>query len=104
MKQHSLLTIIMLVVLILSACAPAATQAPPAQPIKIGVLYNLTGGMASLDVPSANGAKLAAKEINAAGGVLGRQLELVVYHRKTDATQIGNDATQPAESPKVMAM
>ena len=104
MKQHSLLTIIMLVVLILSACAPAATQAPPAQPIKIGVLYNLTGGMASLDVPSANGAKLAAKEINAAGGVLGRQLELVVYDGKTDAATIGNAATQLVESDKVIAM
>jgi len=104
MKQHSLLTIIMLVVLILSACAPAATQAPPAQPIKIGVLYNLTGGMASLDVPSANGAKLAAKEINAAGGVLGRQLELVVYDGKTDAATIGNAATQLVESDKVVAM
>jgi branched-chain amino acid transport system substrate-binding protein len=104
MKRHSLLTIIMLVVLILSACAPAATEAPPAQPIKIGVIYNLTGGMASLDVPSANGAKLAAKEINAAGGVLGRQLELVVYDGKTDAATIGNAATQLVESDKVVAM
>jgi len=104
MKRHSLLTIIMLAVLILSACAPAATEAPPAQPVKIGVIYNLTGGMASLDVPSANGAKLAAKEINAAGGVLGRQLELVVYDGKTDAATIGNAATQLVESDKVVAM
>jgi len=104
MKRHSLLTIIMLAVLILSACAPAATEAPPAQPVKIGVIYNLTGGMASLDVPSANGAKLAAKEINAAGGVLGRQLELVVYDGKTDAATIGNAATQLVESDKVIAM
>jgi branched-chain amino acid transport system substrate-binding protein len=104
MKRHSLLTLLILVVLILSACAPAATEAPPAQPIKIGVIYNLTGGMASLDVPSANGAKLAAKEINAAGGVLGRQLELVVYDGKTDAATIGNAATQLVESDKVVAM
>ncbi len=101
MKRQSLLTILMLVVLILSACAPAA---PATQPIKIGVIYNLTGGMASLDVPSANGAKLAAKEINTAGGVLGRQLELVVYDGKTDAATIGNAATQLVESDKVVAM
>ena len=54
---------VLLVGLLLSACAPAATSpvgegSKPAQdPIKIGVLYNLTGAQASLDTPSANGAK-----------------------------------------------
>lgn len=118
MKRISILTLILVLALILSACAapaaPATTEAPeqPAaaeeqastEPIKIGVIYNLTGGMASLDVPSANGAKLAAKEINAAGGVLGRQLELVIYDGKTDAATIGNSATQLVESDKVKAM
>ena len=55
-------------------------------------------------MPSANGAKLAAKEINAAGGVLGRPLELAVYDGKTDAATIGNSATQAIESDKVVAM
>ena len=43
--------------------------------IKVGMIYNMTGSQASLDAPSANGAKLAAKEINAAGGILGRQVQ-----------------------------
>jgi len=60
--------------------------------------------MASLDVPASNGAKLAAKEINAAGGVLGRQLELVMYDGKTDAATIGNAATQLVESDKAVIM
>ena len=55
-----------------------------ADPIKIGALYNLTGGMSSIDVPSLNGAKLKAKMINDAGGLLGRQLEIVGVDTKTD--------------------
>jgi branched-chain amino acid transport system substrate-binding protein len=35
-----------------------------AETIKIGALYNLTGGMSSIDAPALNGAKLLAKLIN----------------------------------------
>lgn len=72
--------------------------------IKIGMIYNMTGAQASLDAPSANGAKLAVKEINAAGGVLGKQIELISYDGKTDAETIGKAATQLATSDKVVAM
>jgi branched-chain amino acid transport system substrate-binding protein len=72
--------------------------------IKIGNAYNLTGSMSSLDVPASNGAKLAAKEINAAGGVLGRQLELVEYDGKTDPATITNIASQLIDSDKVAAI
>lgn len=72
--------------------------------IKIGNAYNLTGSMSSLDVPASNGAKLAVKEINAAGGVLGRQLELVSYDGKTDPATLANVATQMIESDKVVAI
>jgi branched-chain amino acid transport system substrate-binding protein len=72
--------------------------------IKIGMLYNMTGAQASLDTPSANGAKLAAKEINAAGGVLGKKIQLVAYDGKSDAATIGNAASQLTNSDKVVAM
>jgi branched-chain amino acid transport system substrate-binding protein len=72
--------------------------------IKIGMLYNMTGAQASLDAPSANGAKLAAKELNAAGGLLGKKIQLVAFDGKTDAATIGNAATQLAQTDKVVAM
>jgi branched-chain amino acid transport system substrate-binding protein len=100
MKRGSIVTILIVIVLLASACKPAAKPTT----IKIGAIYNLTGAQASLDAPSANGAKLAVKEINNAGGVLGRNLELVLYDGKTDAATIGNAATQLAESDKVVAM
>jgi branched-chain amino acid transport system substrate-binding protein len=72
--------------------------------IKIGMLYNMTGSQASLDAPSANGANLAAKELNAAGGVLGKQIQLVAFDGKSDAATIGTAATQLAQTDKVVAM
>ena len=113
MKTLSLVAILIVVVLLGGACvappqptaAPVqSTAVPTAGPIKIGAIYNLTGAQASLDVPSANGAKLAIKEINAAGGALGRQVELVLYDGKTEAATIRNAATQLTESDRVVAM
>lgn len=66
--------------------AVSAVHAAPAKnPIKIGALYNLTGGMSSIDTPSLDGAKLKAKEINDAGGLLGgRMIEIISVDTKTD--------------------
>ncbi len=55
-----------------------------ADTIKIGALYNLTGGMSSIDAPALNGAKLQAKLINDQGGLLGKQLEVIGIDTKTD--------------------
>lgn len=48
-----------------------------AEPIKIGVSGPFTGGSAPMGVSMRDGVKLAVNEINAAGGVLGRKLEVV---------------------------
>ena len=48
-------------------------------PIKIIGLYELSGAGASAGTQFKNGVELAAKEINAAGGILGRKLETVAY-------------------------
>lgn len=55
-----------------------------AETIKLGALYNLTGGMSSIDAPALNGAKLQAKLINDQGGVLGKKLEIIGIDTKTD--------------------
>lgn len=73
----------------LSSCslvAPSgtATPVPDTGPIRIGALYNLVGSQAPLDIPSAHGAQLATEEINLAGGILGRTVELILYDGRTD--------------------
>ena len=55
----------------------AATAAIAADPIKIGVAGPFTGGSSSMGVSMRDGVRLATEEINKAGGVLGRPLQLV---------------------------
>ncbi len=82
--------------------SPAA--APSGEPIKIGSPYNLTGGYASIDNPAANGSRLAVKEINAAGGVLGRPLEIIVEDGKSDVPTITSVTKKMVEEDGVHAL
>ena len=59
------------------AFAAALSLAHAADPIKIGVAGPFTGGSSSMGVSMRDGVRMAADEINKAGGVLGRQLLLV---------------------------
>ncbi len=54
-----------------------AATAQAADTIKIGVSGPFTGGSSSMGVSMRDGVRLAAQDINAKGGVLGRQIELV---------------------------
>jgi len=67
--------------------ASQTLAAPATETIKIGALYNLTGGLAAIDLPALNGARLQVKLINQVGGLLGgRQVELISLDTQTDET------------------
>jgi len=75
-----------------------------AETIKIGALMALTGGLGPYGPPIVNGAQMAVDEINAAGGVLGKQLELVVRDTNT-SPDVGRDAASKlVELDKVPAI
>src|SRR4051812_15589822 len=65
------------------AAAALAASAIAADNLKIGVVAPLTGPGAESGRFQINGAKLAVEEVNKAGGVLGRPLELVVEDDQT---------------------
>lgn len=90
--------------LTLSACGGTGTSSSAAGTIKIGGGFALTGDEASLDVPAANGAKLAVKEINAAGGVLGKQIDFIVHDSQYQTPIAQQTAKQFVEQDKVQAM
>jgi branched-chain amino acid transport system substrate-binding protein len=56
-------------------------------PITIGVANAKTGFMSAFDIPFSNGLALAVKNINAEGGILGRQLKTVDCDTKTEIPQ-----------------
>lgn len=64
-----------------------ATAIADAQTIKIGVNEPLTGAVAASGNYVVNGARIAADEINAKGGVLGSKIELVIEDNKSNPTE-----------------
>jgi branched-chain amino acid transport system substrate-binding protein len=65
------------------ASAPAPARADTA-PLRIGLIAPLTGASADFGTSVQQGAELAVREVNAAGGVLGRPLELVIEDDRGD--------------------
>src|SRR3990172_3734322 len=55
--------------------------------IKIGIYADLSAGTAQWGTDAVKGAKLIIKEVNAAGGVLGKKIEPVIYDCKVSPTE-----------------
>jgi branched-chain amino acid transport system substrate-binding protein len=72
--------------------------------IKIGVNEPLTGPFAASGNYVTNGAKIAADEINAKGGVLGRKIELVIEDNKSNPTEAASVAEKLIVRDKVPVM
>ena len=82
--------------------SPGAAGSPAAGgTIKIGGGFALTGDESALDLPAANGAKLAVKQLNAAGGVLGSQIEFIVHDSQYKMDVTAQTAKQFVEQDKV---
>lgn len=102
MKNRVLLIALALVLILVpvwAACVkvtPTPTPAPtptPKPPIKIGQLVPFTGDLSFIGKPFNFAAKMAAEDINVAGGVLGRQVEIVAEDTATE-TKTGVDALE----------
>src|SRR5206468_7701952 len=63
--------------------------------------FALTGDESALDLPAANGAKLAVKQINAAGGVNGAQIDFIVHDSQYKMDVTAQTAKQFVEQDKV---
>ncbi|MCX7779404.1 MAG: ABC transporter substrate-binding protein [Negativicutes bacterium] len=72
--------------------------------IKVGGNLELTGGIATFGQSTANGIKLAFKEINAAGGVLGKQLTFIAADNKSEPSESTNAITKLITQDKVVAV
>ncbi|GLK84153.1 ABC transporter substrate-binding protein [Ancylobacter defluvii] len=88
-----------------SALALAAVQGPAraADPIEIGVIANLTGSAVKTSVQMTRGVELAADAINAAGGIDGRPVKLIVEDSENRAQEALNAANKLYNVDKVPA-
>ncbi|MBI1882156.1 MAG: ABC transporter substrate-binding protein, partial [Chloroflexi bacterium] len=108
MKNKFIPILVLIGGLLLASCGAGGGggggDAASNEPIKIGGGFALTGDESALDLPAANGAKLAAKEINAAGGVLGRQVDLIIHDSQYKMDVTAQIAKQFVEEDKVVAV
>jgi branched-chain amino acid transport system substrate-binding protein len=72
------------------ACQPSSN----ANKVRIGVFMSLTGSTANFGISSTNGIKMAADEINAAGGINGKQVELNIQDDRSDAQEAATIVTK----------
>lgn len=77
MKSNNSNLFFVLICLVFSL-AVMAGSAYSSEPIKLGVAGAHSGDLASYGIPSVRAAELVVKDINARGGILGRQVELLV--------------------------
>ena len=76
---------------------PAAAQ----DVIRIGVTQPLTGAFAASGNYVAQGAKIAEDEINRAGGVLGRKIQLIIEDNKSNPTESVGTVEKLTQKDKV---
>src|ERR1700757_5214439 len=72
----------------LQIAAPYIVKAQGEQPIKIGVDNPLTGIYTALGTNENTGMALAVEQANAKGGILGRQIQLVVEDSTSDKADV----------------
>ena len=77
-----------------SAASGAASGSASGDTIKVGLLAPLTGDVSVYGIAVANGASLYIKQVNEAGGINGKQIELIQMDEQGDATQAVNCFTQ----------
>jgi len=88
-----------------SAAVLASSIAKPAiaqkSPIQVGYLPAITGPSSSTGIGISRGTELAVQEINKAGGIDGRQIELIVRDTQSDPTKAVNATAELTRAAKV---
>jgi len=96
------LLVLALAVSILTILMVGITSAQ--EPYKIGAIFSITGPASPLGEPERNTAIMVAEQINAAGGINGHPLELIVYDTAGEETKSVMEVKRLIERDKVIAI
>jgi branched-chain amino acid transport system substrate-binding protein len=113
----ALITTLTLVVVLAAACGSGSTTtttggtatsaagtAPAGEPVVIGAIVSATGPNAALGEQERNTLQMEESAINAAGGVLGRPVKIVIEDDKTDTNQAVTSANKLIDQDKAVAL
>ncbi|MBM7581783.1 branched-chain amino acid transport system substrate-binding protein [Caldicoprobacter guelmensis] len=102
MKKFTIASILLISILVLTGCSQGTSTGQDV--IKIGVNYELSGGVATYGQSSVEGIELAVEQINNAGGIKGKKIQLVKYDNKSEPSEATTLATRLMTQDKVVAV
>ena len=91
-------------IIIASLLTACQTQGSGGDKVRIGVFMSLTGSTANFGISSTNGIKMAADEVNATGGINGKQIEVLVQDDRSDASEAATIVTKFVTQDQVHAI
>ncbi|HWS30505.1 MAG TPA: ABC transporter substrate-binding protein [Clostridia bacterium] len=94
----------LLLALVMTAALFFGCGAKTSDTYKIGVNMELSGGVATYGQSTLEGIELAIKQVNANGGINGKQVELVKYDNKSDPAEATTIATKLMTQDNVLAI
>ncbi len=104
MKKHSFLAAVALVCAVVVSGCKKESAGPSGNVIKIGEFASLTGKEAAFGQSSHKGTLLAIEEINSAGGVLGKKLELIYEDNRSTPGESATVVQKLIARDKVVAI
>ncbi|HKA37170.1 MAG TPA: ABC transporter substrate-binding protein [Thermoanaerobaculia bacterium] len=102
MRRERLLAGLLLTAILAARCGGEKT--PEAQKIQIGFFGALTGPQATFAQSGRNGARLAIDQLNTAGGVLGKKLDLLVEDDHNDPSEAASAVSKLITRDHVVAL
>ena len=81
-----------------------ATSGATGEPYKLGLICDLTGPISAIGIDVRDGTQLAVDQINAAGGVNGHPIELIVADSGTDSAKGNAAITKLIQQDKVLGI
>jgi urea transport system substrate-binding protein len=104
MLQRRLRVLALLVAVVLIGGLYARLRLARQLPLRVGILHSLHGTMSLSEAPLIDAYRMAADEINANGGVLGRRIELVEADGKSDPAIFEREAERLITEERVSAI
>ncbi len=106
MNRKLLVVVLICVAAIIIAVVMSTKEPEPIEPesYKIGAVFSVTGRASFLGDPEKKTAEMVAEQVNAAGGINGKKLELIVYDDEGDATKCNLNVKKLITQDKVTAV
>jgi branched-chain amino acid transport system substrate-binding protein len=105
LKQSFVLILVVALIAISGInCGTEEQQEPEKETYTVGALFSTTGAASNLGVPEENTVEMMVGQINAAGGVNGHPLEVILYDDETSSDRCATLSNKLIEQDQVLAI